>query len=119
MTTTREQLAEERRQAERVELVRALTVDADTYQDADAERLAESRYLMHEVSVTDGRSWYTPADDPLDLAAYSDDQEYAADWRIEWIADLDTGETVEVERRYVITGRTPDLMARVMGGTDA
>lgn len=74
----------------------------DTPEELAAE-LAASRYLIVEAGVPRfaGRIWYTSGDDPLRLMRDHDEQEGGEDWYCEALYDLDTGEDVQVERRYM------------------
>ncbi|MFP5319487.1 MAG: hypothetical protein ACLGI2_14495 [Acidimicrobiia bacterium] len=72
--------------------------DPRQFGDPVAELAGAGRFLLVEVAHRhDGLHWMSAHDSPDDAAAYHDSQEYAEDWLIVTLVDLDTGDTFEAE----------------------
>lgn len=75
--------------------------DPDRHQD-DLE-LDAGRYLLIERNVGGDKPahWFSIHYSPEDAAEYHDGQEYAEDWEIEVLVDLETGEELEATTAFV------------------
>jgi hypothetical protein len=81
--------------------------DPAQFRDVATELADAGRYLLVEVAHRhDGRHWMSGHDSPEAAARYHDGQEYADDWKIVTVVDLDTGEAFADEPCTRFT-RTP------------
>ena len=78
--------------------------DPAQFADAAAELAAAGRFVLVELAHRhDGRHWLSGHASPDDAARYHDGQEYAEDWLILTLVDLDTGDRYSAETRTAFT----------------
>ena len=78
--------------------------DPTQFANAAAELAAAGRFTLVEVAHHhDGRHFLSSHANPDDAARYHDEQEYAEDWLIVVLVDLDTGDSYSAETRTVFT----------------
>jgi hypothetical protein len=66
-----------------------------------------ARWLLVEESRYDGSVWLTDAQSPEEAVAAHDQQEYAGDWNVVGVVDLDTGEVVLPSATRTFLGEDP------------
>ena len=76
---------------------------------ADCAEGEPGRYLLVETGagLHDDRRWFSTFDEIEEAIDYHQDQEYAEDWGVLALIDLDTREIVEGRFGYKETGRSP------------
>lgn len=91
-------------QPERLAKLRALTEAIDGWTDDEshvestlASATEDDRFLLVERSTRDYRYWATVHPSVEAAGRYNVDQEYAGDWDIETVIDIDTDEEYDVE----------------------
>ena len=99
MTTQRQTAKMARRLARIIE-----EHDGDTFEVANSTDGEPKRYALVEMNVAGSTPpyWVTTHDTPSDAAAYSINQEYASDWDIVSLTDLQTGERVQTTVATVV-----------------
>lgn len=99
MTTQRQTAKMARRLARIIE-----EHDGDAFEVSRSIEEAPKRYALIEVNVAGSTPpyWITTHDTPSDAAAYSIYQEYASDWGIVSLIDLQTGDRVQATAAIVV-----------------
>jgi hypothetical protein len=70
---------------------------------ADWQLDREAKYLLVERNLRAGGHWLSSHDSPATAADYHDRQEYAEEWEIVCLVDLESGEELEASTDVVTT----------------
>lgn len=78
--------------------------DGDAFEVTASTEEAPKRYALVEMNVGGSTPpyWVTTHDTPSDAANYSINQEYASDWGIVSLTDLQTGDRVQTTTATVV-----------------
>lgn len=74
------------------------------------------QYLLVESSRIDGGYWLTPFSTTDQAADYHDSQEYAGDWSVEGLYDLDTGNRFDPVTSFATPADESQLTVSLAGG---
>lgn len=99
MTTQRQAAKMARRLARIIE-----EHDGDAFEVSRSIEEAPKRYALVEANAggSEPPYWITTHDTPSDAASYSIHQDYASDWDIVSLTDLQTGERVQTTAAIVV-----------------